>query len=393
MGDADIYALLGTDEPTAQEQARAMAQALRKQQADARQQQDVGALLQFTGDKVLAPAGQSYASVAQSQAAEAQHGQDQLGQMLRDRLHRKTEADHWAAQQAFQRGEVKNREAQLQLQREEMNKRRFVSSNPNSVIFDSTNGQVVPQTSGPGGAPPAPRPLMGTALDKALIPLRNDIDASLGRNGAFGKDKALSNSADKVVRLINSGPNGTPNYNLTTKQIPELIQSVAAMVSSGTAPAQSQIEHMLPHTLKGTLAEKLEWLTGHPEEANTPEFVKQALETALRESQGANERIRGVQLNRLPFHQGGFKSNPKEFKAAAAQYLPDLTPEELEQAFQGQYKGKAKAAATSGGPAAPTHYLVSPDGTMRIPAGPDGKPLPGAAPEPNPTPPKVASNG
>lgn len=66
--------------------------------------------------------------------------------------------------------------------------------------------------------------------------------------------------------------------------------------------------------------------------------------------------------------------------------------------IKGRISGKVTPLESLGGtgkPAsvAPTHYLHSPDGKWRIPAGPDGKPLPGAKPEADPNPPAVASRG
>lgn len=388
MAGEDLYGLLYGDEPTAQESARAMAAALRGQRDAAGGSQAMGMLASMGQNPVLsqlAPA--AFRASEQDSQASGQLGQQFLGALGQRRK---------ATGKQLRRGPG----GEL-ISYDPVTGETEVLEGPASKIFNTKGGETVsfdPSTGEAKTLRKAALPAAGggvggstkgaAALDKGLGLLRSDLDPSLGRSGLFGKDQALTTAADKVLALVN-GPNG-PNYNLTLRQMPELVQSVASMLSNGGQAAQGQLEHLMPHTRGMDWAAKLEYLTNHPEEANSPEFVKQYAETAQRERKLAQQRIRGVQLSRLPAHAGLYGMSPTEAKALARQYLPDLSEEDLDAAFKGQ-AAKAKASPETGG--SPTHYLVSPDGKMRIPAGADGKPLAGAKPEPNPQPAAVATNG
>lgn len=78
MADADFYSLMMGDEPTAQEQSKAMVAALRGQKRQADIQQQFGILGQFSGDRVLGQAGKSLLSAADQGYGRAQQGEEQL---------------------------------------------------------------------------------------------------------------------------------------------------------------------------------------------------------------------------------------------------------------------------------------------------------------------------
>ena len=149
----DIFSLLSDDEPSAQEHARAMIAALRGQQA-------MGQLGQLTGDKVLAPFGQSL----------EQGAQQQQGQLLQAGEHRLTAAmaSRKLAQESANEGEQRRlQEMQIKqtgaYQRGELNSRadaldaaKFQQLSPGHGLFNSKTGEMAPGV-GIGGMPLHPQ--------------------------------------------------------------------------------------------------------------------------------------------------------------------------------------------------------------------------------------------
>jgi hypothetical protein len=91
--DSDLYSMLMGDEPTAQEKALAMAQALRGQRRQADVQQQYGLLGQLSGDKVLGGVGQSLLGAASNGYGHIQAGQQLLAQVGEKRLQRGVESE------------------------------------------------------------------------------------------------------------------------------------------------------------------------------------------------------------------------------------------------------------------------------------------------------------
>lgn len=337
MDDADLYSLLGApDEPTAQQRAQAIAAALRGQQASASRDAFLGSMGRLTGSAGLEGVGQDSAKAANRQYASAEETLQQIPKVAEVRLQRaieKQKADQLA----------KYQDSELSLKRRQLEQTKFAPLAPGGQVYDTRTGELGAISDVPKAVAGGSSPQKAAALDKALRSFREDVDPSSGRGaGLFGKDQALVTSADKVLALIDDGKGGR-NFNLTVRQVPELVQSVASMLSSGNQAAQAQLEHLMPKSWGGNMAERMEYITGHPQDAKLGEFVKQYTETAEREKKLAKQRIRDVQVRRLPLHQGAYSVSPAEFKAAAKQYLPDLSDDELDAAFKGDFKAPAPA--------------------------------------------------
>lgn len=86
MEDFDLYGLLMAGEPSAQQKAQAMADALRKKSGDAGLQRSLGNLGLLTGDKVLGQFGQAQLQGAAQLDDQVSRGQGQLGQAGQFRL-------------------------------------------------------------------------------------------------------------------------------------------------------------------------------------------------------------------------------------------------------------------------------------------------------------------
>lgn len=344
--DIDIASLLSGDEPSAQAKAQAMVRALRGQQAAAQQRQFLAGLAGNFNNRGADAMGKMFGEMGANEYEQAGKQLAAIPDATKFRLTKALEALRLAQQVAHETGQLEETKrsniADERLKREQLERSKWGVVAPGGQLYNTTTGELG------GMGPPKPEgggTKGGKELDTMLRGLREDIDHSSGRGaGLFGKDQGLVTAADKVLALIH-GPDGKTNYNLTVRQMPELVQSVAAMLSAGNVPAQAQLEHLMPNTAGMNLAQKLEYLTGHPQEANAPEFVKQYAETAEREKNLAKQRIRDVQLRRLPLHAGGFASHPSEYTAAARQYLSDLSDEDLASAFAGKYEAKVPAGA------------------------------------------------
>lgn len=342
--DIQLSDLLGAgDEATAQKRAASLAAVLRQQQAQAQQQEFLGGLGSVFGAP-RAGVGKAYADMGAQNYEGAQQALQQIPKVAEVRLQRAIEKQR-ADQQAKFQGE------EMALKRQEVNQHRFGTIAPGGQVYDTRTGQL-----GEVGDVPKPPPVgrggasgpLG-AFDKLARPIRDDLDPSSGRGaGLFGKDQGLVTAAEKVLALTDDGKGGR-NFNLTVRQVPELVQSVGAMLSGGNATAQAQLEHLMPKSWGSSAAERLEYLSGHPQDAQLGAFVKQYVETAEREKHLAQKRIRDVQLRRLPYHQGIYAQYPAETKALIKQYLPELGDDELDAAIRGAYKAPEPVAPSEGG--------------------------------------------
>lgn len=253
---------------------------------------------------------------------------------------------------------------------------------------------------GPDGAvtqlvkPPPPKPHGGSGagggdgVEKGMWgKFIHDINPSTGRAGEMGQNQKRVNAAMRLEQLFQDPAGGVRN--LDQREMAELATGLQNLLSPGGHSA-GEVEHLIPQTIAGNGQKLLEWLTNDPTGTNQKAFVEKMSHTVGREKAAALKALQTSQYAVVPGYAPLFKAD----RARAEGILrgQHLDPSLLDENFvYKEPQSAAGATPTSGG--APTHYLVSPDGKLRIPAGPDGKPLPGAKPEPNPNPPKVASRG
>ena len=341
--DISLADLLGGDESTAQQRAQALAAALRQQQAQAQERQLLGGLGSVFGAS-RAGVGKAVADMGAHDYAQAGEQLEAIPKAMEGRLQRaleKQRADQQAARDAQQ---AKYQGEEMALKRQEVNQHRYSTVAPGGQLYDTRTGEL-----GAVGDVPKPPPgskagggaASASAMDKALRAFREDVDPSSGRGqGLFAKDQAIVTNADKVLALLDDGKGGR-NYNLTVRQVPELVQAVASTLSGGNATAMAQLEHLMPKSWGSSTAERLEYLSGHPQDAKLGEFVKQYAETMDREKHLAQKRVKDVQLRRGALHQGAFSQYPDAMKAAARQFFPEMSDEDLAAYFQGTYAPKA----------------------------------------------------
>lgn len=329
--DADIVALLGGDpaNPVA-----SLAEAFRRKRG-------LAALGMATGDPAMASLGKELAGEAQHGTQEAIQSKhfDIQGQQLANTLRHQQELEEQGRVRLDQGDErIRQRDATI----EAMNRGlalKGVRFNPNTGEFENIAGKAgparraLPLATGAGampsavGAPPA-APVaapLGKWQDKALKELGADFNPSSGRAGEFGKNQARVNAAGRLLALAED-EHGNP-INLTPNQMPELAQSLANLISTGGTGAQSQIEHLTPHSLRGDFAKIAQWITNEPQGADQQAFVKNMADTAKREQAIAQQAIEAVRGQLGAKHQRILRSNKEEARKVLQGFGWDLGPD------------------------------------------------------------------
>jgi hypothetical protein len=154
--------------------------------------------------------------------------------------------------------------------------------------------------------------------DKALEALDRDLDPNKGRSGVFGDYQKQVFQADRLLALTAGG------YNLDNRQINEFVIGLNKLLSGSSAPAQKQVEHLVPKTVWSDAAKLKEYITNNPQGVSAQEFVQRMEETIKRERDIAAKGIRDTQIQRLPRHKDTIEKYP-EAKARVEAAGLDLT--------------------------------------------------------------------
>lgn len=127
----------------------------------------------------------------------------------------------------------------------------------------------------------------------------NDLSNSLlkgemgGRSGEFGRQTKISNQADQVLQLKSQAD--SQGGQLSPNQMHELALATAALVSGNPGgAAQGTIEALVPHTIGSDTAKLTQWLSDSPQGTNQQAFIQQMFDTATREKNLADEKIKSV---------------------------------------------------------------------------------------------------
>jgi len=235
----DIYSLLMADEPTAQQQAAAMAAALRRERGVANASRALGNLGMLTGDRVLSGFGRAQLQDAQQADDSIARQEGQLGQIGQFRLSQAMakqraaqEAAHAAAQMKQQQSQFDAKmgleRAQLGLARERLAAEREAAG-LKAAAHDDGKALPVAALEGLAGVDTAKK-----ELDKLGQSFRN-----LGESGAWAKFGALA------TNLL--GLQGTDAAAYNTDAV-RTMQSVGKILEGGKLAAGDEVKYakMLP---------------------------------------------------------------------------------------------------------------------------------------------------
>jgi len=332
----------------------------------------------MSGNKALGGAGEGFVSDAQHQAQLEMQGRhfDIQAQQLQDMMRHRQILEGQGQQRiglGQQHVDAINQRLALQGVRYNPNTSQFENITPLAHPPKRSAAQVL------GGSPTAPTPQVGapapgnglpppgsaaTALlgkwqDKALKDLGADFNPSSGRAGEFGKNQQRVNASKRVLALA-VDENGNAR-DLNPQQMPELAQSVAALIG-GSSTAQAQIEHLLPKSYSKDAAGILQYFTNEPHGAGQQAFVQNMVDTAKREAAVAQQGIDQVRGQLGAKHQRILQSNPEQARKVLQGFGWDLGPDGMPVQTQ---QAQAGGAASTGGMV----DVIHPNGTPgQIPA-------------------------
>lgn len=315
--DSDLYSMLMGDEPTAQEKALAMAQALRGQRRQADVQQQYGLLGQLSGDKVLGGVGKSLLGAAQGGYERADSGQKQLSQVAETRLQRALQAQQMAQQKAqhdAQLGEQTTYHAgELDLKRRALDQGQWTPFNGKDGEVLEVNhrtgqtrllGQASPEQMTRGGAG-------GVQQEREWMKLVDKLDPTKGEN--LQNQKRI-NAAGRLKQLFQDPAGGAEAVrNLDQREMEELAMGMQNLVSPGGHSA-GEVAGLVPHSIVGNGQKTLEWLLNEPRGANQQAFVQKMAHTVDREEAAARDSLRKSQYAVLPGFSNLSKADRKRFE-------------------------------------------------------------------------------
>lgn len=178
-----------------------------------------------------------------------------------------------------------------------------------------------------------------------------DMNASKARAGALGDNQKRLNASERVLNLIDQ-VKGNPN----AMQTPELAQAVGSLISSGSGVVnQTQIEHLMPQSLKGNINKLEGFLTNNPRGLEQQEFIKSYLHTAERERDLITRQLAIAQAKSASGYIDYIRRNPEKARAKLeAQNIPEPM---IQKILAGDFKGLDEAAPLSAPamPKMPTH--------------------------------------
>ncbi len=221
-------------------------------QADPSRERALGLLMSMSGNKALGGAGEGFVSDAQHQAQLEMQGRhfDIQAQQLQDMMRHRQILEGQGQQRiglGQQHVDAINQRLALQGVRYNPNTSQFENITPLAHPPKRSAAQVLggPTTATPpqvgstapgNGLPPpvsATTALLGKWQDKALKDLGADFNPSSGRAGEFGKNQQRVNASKRVLALA-VDENGNAR-DLNPQQMPELAQSVAALIGGSSA--------------------------------------------------------------------------------------------------------------------------------------------------------------
>ena len=331
----DILDLLTSDEPTARRKSQAMVRALRREKA-------AGMLGVASGDPVLGQLGGRFLSDAgEGQKELAQAPVARLRYALEAQKAKQAEAQQKAMQDprtgAAMRGMAGAYGQDLQdvpaealpsllplasqahnarLSQERVDQDQWTPTGKGtSGRLNKKTGAFVPF----GGGAPAKDPTTGEPMpagfnkpkQEALQKLDEALNSYKGKGG--GEMVKLQGRVHAAERVFGLGldEKGLPK-NLTRNEMTEMAQSVATLISTGGVATEHLVNEMTPHSAGLDLSQRVQYLLGRPEEANTKEFIKRLGFTAKREREIAIGQLLEGMKKALPGHAETMRAFPNE---------------------------------------------------------------------------------
>lgn len=180
--------------------------------------------------------------------------------------------------------------------------------------------------------------------DDLVMKMQGDMDPNKARGGNLAKNQAQIDQADRLKGLYTES--GGDLRNLDSRQMEELAIGMNKMLSGSSGGSTSQVEALLPHSIRGDSQKLKEWLLNDPKGADQQKFVARMAETVEREREIAQKQVRHAQAQRLSAYSKLKQSDPERYKQVLNAYgIDDSDIDE-----KGQYKEPTKAPAMGNSP-------------------------------------------
>lgn len=162
-------------------------------------------------------------------------------------------------------------------------------------------------------------------VTKLVTKMGEDLDPNRFRSGEMGKNQGRINAAERINTLLQQFPDG----NIPKIQTREIATAVGALFQNGTAAAVSQVNELVPHTMRGKAADVAQWFTGNPQGQEQQQFIKLFADTANREKSLSERQIQQAQIEKAyTTHSKVKEMDPDSFYNTLA-FKTHLTPDEL----------------------------------------------------------------
>lgn len=154
--------------------------------------------------------------------------------------------------------------------------------------------------------------------DMLVKNMKDDLDPNKARGGNLARNQAQIDQAERLQGLYTEA-NGDIR-NLDSRQMEELAIGMNKMLSGSSAGSTTQVEALLPHTVRGNSQKLKEWLLNDPQGSDQKAFVARMAETVDREKHIASDQVRGAQVQRLSAYSKLKKNNPEAYQQILSSY-------------------------------------------------------------------------
>lgn len=205
----------------------------------------------------------------------------------------------------------------VDLQRTEMNKRRYMPDGTGG-IYDTWTGTRTAQAPGQAGGASDSTPLPFAGLKPNQLEDKwKQLQSGISTTGLKGSGKLQAElqdrlfNADRLEALIKL-PTGEIAP-LTPQQVREGATALANLISTKGSAAMGQIDELVPHTMAGEWANIRQKILNEPQGADATSFLQNMLDTAGRERVVTKRELKDLQSQALPGLVGLRKLNKSRY--------------------------------------------------------------------------------
>ena len=116
---------------------------------------------------------------------------------------------------------------------------------------------------------------------KRLQTMGDDLDPSKNVRNPYGVAQLGLNRAERIEGLVNQ----YKDLNLDRRETEELAIGLNSMLQGSNVSARSQVESLIPSSIRGNAQKMIEWLVNEPQGLKQQKFVQRMLNDVIREKQ------------------------------------------------------------------------------------------------------------